>query len=248
MLLCAARHLVCLLAPLDPKYCYVCGARALYVVVNPGKASYSIAPTMAVCAIVGYLTSFWLLKANRSQLLVILIGLLLGLSVNLRLSNAILSAGYFLFFAISCLRSRQLTTFAQGIGFGMGFLVGMTPTLIANAINAGSPFTTTYGGVDVAPPEFKFGIFMQYAADLQFALILLAVASTIYRFRWKGQTRARQVGLIVAGNLLVNLAFFLSHTVFTQYYMIPIAMLSLWSLSFAHLMQEVEVAKVIPAA
>jgi len=83
---------------------------------------------------------------------------------------------------------------------------------------------------------------------LQFALILLAVASTIYRFRWKGQTRARQVGLIVAGNPLVNLAFFLSHTVFTQYYMIPIAMLSLWSLSFAHLMQEVEVAKVIPAA
>jgi hypothetical protein len=54
------------------------GVFALYVVVNPGKASYSIAPTMAVCAIVGYLTSFWLLKANCSHLLVILIGLLLG--------------------------------------------------------------------------------------------------------------------------------------------------------------------------
>jgi hypothetical protein len=210
------------------------GVLALSVVVNPGKTSYSIAPTIAVCAVAGYLTSFWLLKATRSQLLVILIGLLLGLSVNLRLPNAILSAGYFLY--------------AQGTGFGVGFLVGTMPTLIANAINAGSPFTTTYGGVDVAPPEFKFGIFMQYAADLQFALIALSVASTIYMFRWKGQTKARQVGLIVGGNLLVNLAFFLSHPVFTQYYVIPIAMLSLWSLSFAHLMQEAEVAKVIPAA
>ena len=38
-----------------------------------------------------------------------------------------------------------------------------------------------------------------------------------------------------AGNLLVNLAFFMSHPVFTPYYTIPIAMLSLWSLLFASL-------------
>jgi hypothetical protein len=47
----------------------------------------------------------------------------------------------------------------------------------------------------------------------------------------------RQVALVTAGNLLVNLAFFLSHPVFTPYYTIPVAMLSLWSLPFATLMQ-----------
>ena len=35
----------------------------------------------------------------------------------------------------------------------------------------------------------------------------------------------------------MNLAFFLSHPVFTPYYTIPIAMLSLWSLLFGALMQ-----------
>ena len=50
----------------------------------------------------------------------------------------------------------------------------------------------------------------------------------------------RQVALVTAGNLLVNLAFFLSHPVFTPYYTIPIAMLSLWSLLFASLMQPAE--------
>jgi hypothetical protein len=36
---------------------------------------------------------------------------------------------------------------------------------------------------------------------------------------------------------MVNLSFFLSHPLFTPYYMIPIAMLSLWSLLFASLLQ-----------
>ncbi len=36
------------------------------------------------------------------------------------------------------------------------------------------------------------------------------------------------------------LAFFLSHPVFTPYYTIPIAMLSLWSLLFASLMRPAE--------
>ena len=46
----------------------------------------------------------------------------------------------------------------------------------------------------------------------------------------------RQVALVTAANLVVNLAFFMSHPVFTPYYTIPIAMLSLWSLLFASLM------------
>jgi len=38
--------------------------------------------------------------------------------------------------------------FVQGLGFGVALLLGMVPTLAANAINAGSPFSTTYGGAD----------------------------------------------------------------------------------------------------
>jgi hypothetical protein len=48
---------------------------------------------------------------------------------------------------------------------------------------------------------------------------------------------ARRVAVVAAGNLMVNVAFFMSHPVFTPYYTIPISMLSLWSLLFASLKQ-----------
>jgi hypothetical protein len=65
---------------------------------------------------------------------------------------------------------------------------------------------------------------------MQFVLLLLAIAWTALILRWRRGDGIRQVALVKAGNLLVNLAFFLSHPVFTPYYTIPLAMLSLWSL------------------
>ncbi len=69
----------------------VFGALTVYMMINPAKASYSIAPTMALCAVVGYLTALWLIKTKDNVWLVLLIGLLLGLSVNLRLPNLFLA-------------------------------------------------------------------------------------------------------------------------------------------------------------
>jgi hypothetical protein len=45
----------------------------------------------------------------------------------------------------------------------------------------------------------------------------------------------RQVAVLVAVNLAVNLIFFMTHPIFTPYYIIPIDMLSLWTLLFATL-------------
>jgi hypothetical protein len=116
----------------------------------------------------------------------------------------------------------------------------MTPTLLANAINAGSPFSTTYGGGDVVPPDFSLSVIWSYVADMQFVLLVLAGAWTVLMLRWHRGSGARQVALVTAGNLVVNLAFFLSHPIFTPYYTIPIAMLSLWSLLFTTLIQPAE--------
>ena len=76
--------------------------------------------------------------------------MLIGLSVNFRLPNLFLAAGYCLYLAGAFLLARSKETFLQGASFGIAFLIGIAPTLIANAINAGSPFSTTYGSVDVA--------------------------------------------------------------------------------------------------
>jgi hypothetical protein len=215
------------------------GALAVYLMINPAKASYSIAPTMAVCALAGFLTAWWLVKARQSLWPVILIGLLLGGSVNFRLPNALLAAGYFLFLGVLFIWSRKLITFAQGLGFGTAVLAGMAPTLIAQAINAGRPLRTTYGSADVVAPEFNMGVFLQYLHDMQFVLVVLAIGATAWLLRPSGGG-VRQVALVAAGNLLINLLFFLSHPIFTPYYIVPIAMLSLWSLSFAALMQPAE--------
>lgn len=223
------------------------GCLAVYLMINPAKASYSMAPTMVMCALAGFLTAKLFAGPQRHRiLLTILVGLLIGLSVNFRLPNLLLSAGYCLFFLVAFVRLRTGQTLLQGAAFALAFLAGMAPTLWANAINAGSPFATTYGGADAVPPEFSFGIILQYLADMQFVLLALAIGWTGWILYSSYERGIRQIALVTAGNLLINLAFFLSHPLFTPYYTVPIAMLSLWSLLFGSLLRPAEVVDDAP--
>ncbi len=214
------------------------GCLAIYIMINPVKASYSMAPTMVVSALLGYLTARLFAGTQWSNRiwLITLLGFLLGLSVNFRLPNLLLSAGYFLFFLVAFLSNRKFEIVARGLCFGVAFLVGMAPTFIANAINAGSPFATTYGDQDAVPPGLSLGIILQYVADMQFVLLALAGLLLAYLLHASRDAGARWVALITAANLAVNLAFFFTHPLVTPYYTIPVAMFSLWSLSFAFLM------------
>jgi hypothetical protein len=212
------------------------GDALIYLMINPTKASYSMAPTMMVCALAGFLTAKLFVDRERRHrlLLTVLIGLLLGLAVNFRLPNLFLASGYGLFFLVSFLLSRSREMLLQGFAFGMAFVAGVAPTLLANAINAGSPFSTTYGSGDVVPPELNPDVLWSYLGDVQFVLLVIAVG-------WTGLTFLRRNGMtgvavVVAGNLVVNVIFFMTHPVFTPYYTIPVAMLSLWTLLFATLM------------
>jgi len=221
------------------------GCLALYLMINPTKASYSMAPTMVVCAVAGFFTArlFLATQAQNRILLAALVGLLIGLGVNFRLPNLFLASGYALFFAGAFLRSPKIETVLQAAAFGAACLVGMVPTLVANTINAGSPLATTYTSVDVTPPEFSLGVLRQYVTDMQFVLLVLAgvwTALALYRREAHGITRT---ALVTAGNLAVNLGFFMSHPIFTPYYTVPVAMLSLWSLLFASLIRPVEVSE-----
>ncbi len=218
------------------------GCLAIYLMINPAKASYSVAPTMVACAFAGLLTARFFSAGpgwHRVALLG-LTGLVIGLSVNFRLPNLFLSSGYFLFFGVSLLISRKIEAASQGVLFAVAFLAGTAPTLVANAVNAGSPLSTTYGGIDVTPPDFSFGVVRQYLADMQFVLLLLAGLWALVLWRSGRAAGTRQVAVVTAGNLLVNLAFFMSHPVFTPYYTVPVAMLSLWSLLFASLTKPAE--------
>src|SRR5438874_556324 len=84
------------------------GDAAIYLMINPTKASYSMAPTMMVCALAGFLTAKLFVSPAPKQrlLLTMLVGLLIGVAVNFRLPNLFLSSGYFLFFIGSFFLSR----------------------------------------------------------------------------------------------------------------------------------------------
>jgi hypothetical protein len=215
---------------------------AIYLMINPTKASYSMAPTMVLCAVAGFFTpKLFLGETARNRILLSgLIGLLIGLGVNFRLPNLFLASGYCLFFAGSFLSSRsdeKREIVLQAVAFGAACIVGMAPTLLANAINAGSPFATTYSSVDATPPEFSLNVIRQYLKDMQFVLLALACGWTALILRLRRETGIRRTALVTAGNLAVNLAFFVSHPLFTPYYTVPVAMLSLWSLLFGSLLQ-----------
>jgi len=168
------------------------GCLALYLMINPTKASYSMAPTMVICVLAGFFTARLFAAEPRWHRLVLsaLVGFLIGLAVNFRLPNLLLSSGYFLFFFVSFLINRKIETVLQGLLFGVAFLAGMAPTLLANAINAGSPFTTTYGAADTVPPDFDFGVIWQYVADMQFVLLVLAALWTALILRLKSRVTA----------------------------------------------------------
>jgi hypothetical protein len=219
------------------------GCLAIYLMINPTKASYSVAPTMVVCALAGFFTARLLFSEQRRHRLALaaLIALLLGLAVNFRLPNLFLASGYAIFLLVAFLRAPKAETFLEGALFAAAFLVGMVPTLLANAINAGSPFATTYGSADVTPPDLSLSVIWSYVVDMQFVLLLLAGLWTVLMWRRHRGSGTSQTVLLVAANLVVNLAFFLSHPVFTPYYTIPIAMLSLWTLLFAALIRQAEI-------
>jgi len=217
------------------------GCFAIYIMINPIKASYSMAPTAVVCALSGYLTARWLTGSQqdlRTALLVAL-GLLLGFAVDLRLANLFLASGYCVLLLVVFLRSRTAARFLQGAVFGAALLVGMAPIVISQKINTGNPFISTYSGApDVQPLDFSLTAIRGYLGDyLQVALIALAIAGTIRLWLARDQALGR-VARLTAMNLAINLAFFLTYPIATPYYTIPITLLSLWTLLFGAVLSE----------
>lgn len=213
------------------------GCLALYFMINPSKASYSMAPTMVVCALSGWLTALlFTSQTTRARATTLAaLGLVIGLSVTVRIPNLLLAAGYGFFLLAAFAATRIARTFLEGVLFGAASLIGLVPTLVYNTINAGHPLSTTYGGADLSSPAIDLGVIAQYARDIQGFLIVSAVAWTIRRLGRKNGG-LQSVAFITAVNLVVNLGFFLTHPIFQQYYLMPLAMLSLWTLLFDALM------------
>jgi hypothetical protein len=219
------------------------GCLAIYLMINPIKASYSMAPTAIICALSGYLTARWFGAAQGDRRIapLLVLGVLLGLSVNFRLANLFLCGGCCVVLLIDFLRARKARQFRHGALFALALVAGMVPTIISYWVNTGSPFTSTYHGApDVRPLDFSFTVVWDYLQDyLQVTLLALALAGTI-ALSLARERGARRVAAVTAANLAINLAFFLTYPIATPYYTIPIALQSLWTLLFGAVAQEAQ--------
>jgi hypothetical protein len=205
------------------------GCAAIYMMINPTKASYSMAPTMVVCATAGWLTALLAVDSGRQRIwLAAILGLLIGISVNFRLANLFLASGYGVYFLTAFFTRPGKETIVHGLSFALMFVAGLSPTLVSNAINAGSALATTYSSGDAVAPSIDLAVVQSYVLDLQFLLLLIATIATVVLWR-HGR---RDIGLFVGSNLVANIIFFATHPVFTPYYTIPISALSLWTLLF----------------
>jgi hypothetical protein len=80
--------------------------------------------------------------------------------------NLFLSGGYFAVLLAVSIRSRGAGDMLRLASFGAAYVLGLLPTLAANAINAGSVLATTYSAVDATPPDFSLSIAREYLADM----------------------------------------------------------------------------------
>lgn len=205
------------------------GCAAIYFMINPAKASYSVGPSLALCAVLGLLTPRLFSKTDGQRLAVAgCVGLLLGLSVNLRIANVLLAGGYGFGCLLVLLRSRFASFKAETVILVAAIIVGAGPTLAANFINAGSPFATTYGSADVRPPDFTFSAAMEYCRDIQGILFVLSITCAWLLYKRSNFVSARTAALSAIANSVVNALFFFTHTLYTPYYLMPGVMLSLW--------------------
>ncbi len=97
--------------------------------INPTKASYSMAPTMMVCALAGFLTArLFATGAGRQRLACGRADRSADRSLR-QLSacrTSLLAAGYCVFFLVAFLiASSSQTVPAKASAFGMAFLIGL---------------------------------------------------------------------------------------------------------------------------
>lgn len=204
--------------------CGAIGCETIYMMINPAKSSYSIAPTLPLSAAIGIATVLLLFdpRPRRAILAAGLIGALIGLAINLRITNALIAAGYLAFFGLAFLGSRKAQPFVQGIVCVAAMAIFALPTFIANAINAGSPFRTPYPAQDTTLPDLRFPAAHYYFSDIQGLFGAIALAWALWLVIAAPRRASRGVGALVALGMAINFAYFLSHDIVTPYYMLPL--------------------------
>lgn len=202
-----------------------------------GYMSFSLAPSMLLCLLLAFCTVKMLTCETRRKqaLFAAICGGLIGVSVSMRTANILLAGGYAFAFADIYLRKGQRKIWLAAISFAVALFIALVPSLAANAINAGSPFATTYSETDASRPVFTWD---QIVAALDYHLLGEGIgyvfdaglATTILFEIGRSLLRLKTIpylSFINTATWAIAGAYYLTHSVLNSYYLIPTALFSM---------------------
>lgn len=203
-----------------------------YTMMSKFVHDWSVHPSILLSAAAGYLTVRTLEDAERRSGLIwaSLLGLAVGLSINFRSANALAAVGIACGLSWIFFHRFRLQIVATGVALAIGSAVGMIPTLIANAINAGHPFVSTYGSNNLAGfvfdyENFKSGVlfyFVNHQTVATFFAVALLSLIALLAMRRRIIVDNRDA-ILVAGltSLMFTAGFFCAYGIRQWYYLAP---------------------------
>ncbi|MGH9200908.1 MAG: hypothetical protein ACRD2A_06695, partial [Vicinamibacterales bacterium] len=194
---------------------------------------WSVPSSGAVLLVAGWLTVSLAIATTLRQRIVrsVLLGLVLGISVDVRMLNIFIAIGPLAILVLRFLRERGWSSASPALGAIVGLMVGMAPVFAFNAINVGHPLSTTYNRVDASAPVVTTEL-VSRALWFYFALEplnrLFAVAAllvTVIMVQRRRLHAERVVDAAFAGAIgfAISLFMVLTHRVLIPYYVFPAA-------------------------
>jgi hypothetical protein len=194
---------------------------------------WSVPLSGAILLVAAWLTVRASLARTQRQRVVstALLGIVLGLSADVRGMNLFIAIGPLLMLGVTVARERSAAALWAMVAACGGLLIGMLPTFVFNTINGGHPLRTTYPSYDLAGPVVTWRMVSSalrfYFADEPFNQLfamgaLFAVPVIVFRRR----LAAPRVAWAAASGALafaVSLAYLLTHTILVPYYVFPAA-------------------------
>jgi hypothetical protein len=195
---------------------------------------YSIAPSAGAAVLLGLVgvTYFTAAEPWSRLLLAAVIGILIGLAADFRLPNLFFAVGFAAVLGSDFLLRPTTRKLSEALAMASGMVVGVSPILLTNWLNAGSPFLTTYGGADIDAPRlsleafidgFQFFFIENGTSGIQVIIAALACGAMFFGRRESRNVPLRQASAVALVNLLFTVTYMLLHSPRSNYYLYPAA-------------------------
>jgi hypothetical protein len=197
--------------------------------------SWSIMGSTLLLTFLGYLTaatSNALIRRWR-RVAEFLLGLVLGLSVGFRIANLLLVSGFIVVMGIEFIRRPTLHTGNSVLSASAGFILGLSPVLAANTINAGSPLLSTYGqiggatsirwGAETLWSGVRYYFVVDAAAGGYAIAAAVMVAAALFWCLLRRRHDLAKSVTIAGISLLASVCFMVMYEITITYYLFPAA-------------------------